>query len=66
MTDEIRARIAQTIYGDGNEMSWPRAVELADLIIWELGLRQETSHAWNGRRNLAIASRYITEWSKAQ
>lgn len=66
MTDEIRARIAQTIYGDGNEVAWPRAIELSDLIIWELGLRQETSHAWNGRQSHPIARRYTTEWSKAE
>lgn len=64
MTDEIRARIAQTVYGDGDDLSWARAVELADLIIWELGLRRETVHSWNRNRSRAFASRYITEWGQ--
>ena len=32
----IRDRIAQVIYGDGDELSWARSVELADLIMWEI------------------------------
>jgi len=32
---DLRDRIAQVIYGDGNELAWPRCVQLADVIIWE-------------------------------
>lgn len=38
MTDDLRTRIAHTIYGDGNHTPWNRSLELADLIIWEIGL----------------------------
>lgn len=65
MTDDIRTRIATTMYGDGDDLSWSRAVQLADLIIWELGLRQE----WAGtkpKRRSAIDHRYVTEWSTDQ
>lgn len=40
--DSLRDIIAQIIYGDGNDVSWARAVELSDLIIWGTGLRQLT------------------------
>ena len=33
---ELRDRIAQVIYGEGNELGWPRCLELADLIMWEI------------------------------
>jgi len=33
---DLRDRIAQVIYGDGDELSWARSVELADLIMWEI------------------------------
>lgn len=32
----VRDRIAELLYGDGDQMSWCRALELADLITWEL------------------------------
>ena len=52
------------MYGDGDDLSWARAVQLADLIIWELGLRQEWAGAKPKRRS-AIDYRYVTEWSTA-
>lgn len=36
MNEDARNRIAEIIYGDGNELSWHRALELADLICWEI------------------------------
>lgn len=36
MTDELRTRIAEVIYGDGDELSWARSVQIADLILWEV------------------------------
>jgi len=33
---DLRDRIAQVLYGDGDELGWPRCVELADLIMWEI------------------------------
>ena len=36
MNDNLRARIAELIYGDGEELSWSRSVQIADTIIWEL------------------------------
>lgn len=38
--DDLRTRIAQILYGDGNEIAWARALELADLVIWGI----ETDH----------------------
>lgn len=32
----IRDRIAEIIYGDGNELPWPRCLQIADTILWEL------------------------------
>ena len=40
MADDLRTRIATTIYGDGEELAWARSIALADLIIWELGLKE--------------------------
>ena len=39
MSDDVRERVAQTIYGDGNELSWARSLQVADLVLWELGWR---------------------------
>ena len=41
MSDDLRTRIATTIYGDGEELAWARSIALADLIIWELGLTED-------------------------
>ena len=60
--DNLRARIAQTIYGDGEELAWNRAVQLADLIIWEVGLRQEVAYAWKNNQPRPTGVRYVTEW----
>ena len=62
MSDDMRARIAEIIYGDGNDLSWAIALQLADLIIWELGLRRETAYAWNGKRSTATGVRHVTDW----
>ena len=35
---ELRDRIAQTIYGDGDELSWARSLQIADLVMWEIRL----------------------------
>ena len=37
--DDRRDRVAQVIYGDGDELPWPRCLQLADLIMWELTSR---------------------------
>lgn len=34
---DVRSRMAEVIYGDGDELSWNRSVQMADLVIWELG-----------------------------
>lgn len=72
MSDDLRTRIATTLYGDGNDMAWARAVELADLLIWEFGLRDE----WTTRESLmlgivkltkphdAIATRVASTWKE--
>ena len=36
MSDGLRERVAQTLYGDGDELPWARCVQLADLVLWEL------------------------------
>lgn len=68
--DDLRTRIAQTIYGDGDDVSWSRAVQLADLIIWEIGLRHEWTTvetmmlgtALTSRPDNPIATRVATPW----
>lgn len=62
MADEVRARIAEIIYGDGDEIAWNRSVQLADIIIWEMGLRQEWAYTKPRRRLRAAEYRYVTEW----
>lgn len=64
MAEEVRARIAQILYGDGDEIAWGRAVELADLIIWETGLRQEWAYSKPKRRLSASEYRFVTEWTR--
>ena len=54
MSDDLRTRIATTIYGDGEELAWARSVTLADLIIWELGLKWVDRYGFH---------RHVTEWS---
>lgn len=61
MAEDLRTRIALTIYGDGEELIWTRALALADLIIWELGLTQEYAYTRQPRRN-ASDYRYVTTW----
>lgn len=39
MNEHLRVRIAELIYGDGNELSWSRALQTADIIAWEIGER---------------------------
>lgn len=34
--NDLRDRVALVLYGDGNDLSWPRALQLADLVAWEL------------------------------
>jgi len=34
--NKLRARIAEIIYGDGDELPWHRCVQIADTIIWEV------------------------------
>lgn len=57
MSDDLRTRIATTLYGDGNDMAWARAVELADLLIWEFGLRDE----WTTRESLMLGIVKLTK-----
>lgn len=33
---QTRNRIAEVLYGDGDELAWARCVQLADLILWEI------------------------------
>jgi len=62
MVDDFRARIAEIIYGDGDEITWGRAIQLADMIIWETGLRQEWSYTKPKRKLSAAEYRFVTEW----
>ena len=57
MSDDLRTRIATTIYGDGEELAWARTIALADLIIWELGLKRA-----DGPLRSTPVHRYITDW----
>ena len=38
VNEELRIRIAYAIYGDGNELPWHRALQIADLVIWEINM----------------------------
>lgn len=35
---------------------------MADVVIQELGLRQETAHAWRGNSSYVTGIRYVTDW----
>lgn len=32
---DTRARAAEIIYGDGDDLLWEQAVEIVDVLIWE-------------------------------
>lgn len=36
MNTALRDRCAEIIYGDGDLITWPKALELANLIVWEI------------------------------
>lgn len=55
--DDLRTRIATTLYGDGNELPWTRCIEHADLLIWEFGLRDE----WMTRKSLTLGIVKLTK-----
>lgn len=48
LKDDLRTKIAQVIYGDGNVVSWAWSVATADILIWELGLcGTDEFNEWN-------------------
>lgn len=38
--DDLRIHIAHILYGDGDDVSWHRAVQLSDMLMWELSLTE--------------------------
>lgn len=67
MSDDVRARIAQILYGDGDRESWASAVQQADLVMWALGLHREEVGSGAacvilGMPEATGASRYVTDW----
>lgn len=67
MSDDLRTRIATTLYGDGEEMLWPRCLQLADLLLWELGLKPEYSYGTSYPKVPVVDIkyvRYVTDWRK--
>lgn len=68
MPDDLRTRIASLLYGDGNELAWARCTQLADMIMWDLGLKPQYSHG-STYPNVPVIDRtyirYVTEWTSA-
>lgn len=65
MTDTLRERIAQVLYGDGDEILWPRCLQLADLVLWELNLKPERSYGTTYPKVPVVDKtyvRYSTDW----
>ncbi len=65
---DLRDRIAQVLYGDGDEILWPRCLQLADLVLWDLGLKPQYSHGTSYPHSPVIDRtyiRYVTEWATA-
>lgn len=64
----LRDRIAYALaQADGDEPGMEPAscdYELADAVIAELGLRQETTYAWKNGRTYPAGIRYATKWEK--
>ena len=71
MSDDLRTRLADLIYGtvSWRDVTVPVAEEVADAVIAELGLkREETLHSVlpdydrNTVRANVWATRYVTQW----
>lgn len=61
MSDDLRTRIATALYGDGNELPWPRCLQLSDLVLWELGLKIE-HRGMDGINRHWRWVRHVTDW----
>lgn len=68
MPDDLRTRIATTLYGDGEELIWTRCLQLADLLMWELGLKTQYDYG-TSYPNIPVHDiryvRYVTDWKPA-
>jgi hypothetical protein len=65
MSDDLRTRIATTLYGDGEELIWTRCLQLADLVLWELGLKPEDSYGTSYPKypvRVIKYTRHCTDW----
>jgi hypothetical protein len=75
MSDDLRTRIAATIYHTAAawDQDWPWEslvdhvkviyLEQADAVIEKLGLRQETVYAWSNHRSWPTGTRWVTDWT---
>ena len=63
---DLRTRIAAALKKvDEAQAPWAGPVSydgLADAVIAELGLRQETVYAWNNHRSWPTGTRWVTDW----
>ncbi len=73
---DLRTRIAAALYRNAAkgflelqkpwDETYPVAqwywLDTADAVIRELGLRQETTYAWNNNESWPTATRYVTKW----
>jgi hypothetical protein len=64
MTNTLRDRIAKVLSDTLlAPISMCDAEVLAEAVIAALGLRQETTYAWNNNRTRATGHRYVTKWT---
>ena len=59
---DLRTRIANAIVGVDDWRGVTDPAILADAVIVDLGLRQETTYAWNKGRTIPTGIRYATPW----
>lgn len=57
MPDDLRTRIIAALLSEED------VALMADAVIEELGLRQETTYAWKNGRTYRSGIRYVTKWT---
>lgn len=69
MADDLRTRIA-AVFLDWcckfEDMTDADRNDMADAVIRELNLREDSAWAWTNSRNVKVANRYVTGWQKIE
>jgi hypothetical protein len=61
---DLRTRITAAIQANLVWDAPKRSELLADAVISDLGLRQETTYAWRNVRTYPAGTRYVSEWER--